>query len=344
MILKSHEIPYNLLSIIVIILRLTNSHPMSSKSHQFAANYYSGYKGELALDYFIKFIDQKDYIILHDVRLPFMNNYFQIDTLILTPNFIVIIEVKNLTGNIRFNHDMGRLYQYMDHEERSYQDPLLQVSTQAHQFKSFLYNLGLSHIPIESLIVFVNQRASLSEERDSRVIYGFQLKQRFDELKGKYESSNPIKVNALSQKILSQHKPLKLDMLKHLGIHLEELRNGVICPHCLSLPMERKHGRWFCGTCKETSRAEAHIRTFYEHALLTSRTINNSTARNLLNIQSIHTVQKLLKRAGFTSHGETSNRYYTIDADLQTEAKYLLDYYQRMRFGEKKPVIGESSR
>lgn len=293
---KSHEVPYNLLSIIAILMRLTDSHPMSSKCHKTAANYYSGYKGELSLDYFIKFIDQKDYIILHDFRLPFMNNYFQIDTLILTPNFIVIIEVKNLSGSIRFNHDMGRLYQYTDQEERFYQDPLLQASSQAYQFKAFLYNLGLSHIPVEPLIVFVNQKASLSEERDKRIIYGFQLKQRFDKLKEQYADSNPVKINAISQKILTHNKPLKLDMLTHLGIQKNELNYGVICPHCLSLPMNRIHGRWFCMVCEKTSRAEAHIRAFYEYALLISTSINNRSARTLLNVGSTHTVQKLLKK------------------------------------------------
>ncbi|SEQ64457.1 nuclease-related domain-containing protein [Piscibacillus halophilus] len=347
MILKQHEVPYNLLSTIAILLRLPESHSKFQNCKQEVANYYSGYKGELALDYYLTFVDQLSVHILHDVRLPFINSHYQIDTLILTPNFIVNIEVKNLTGFIRFNHEMGRMYQYIGQKERSYQDPLLQANSQAHQLKAFLYNEGLSHIPIESLIIFVNQKASLSEERDKRIIYGFQLKQRFDEFSKKYQNSSLLKINSLTQKLIQQNQPLQINMLKHLGIREDELIYGVICPHCLHIPMLRVYGRWICQSCLNTFRAEAHVRSFYEYALIISNIINNKNARKLLNVDSIHVIQKLLKKAGFTPRGETSNRTYLIDVNLQNKAQYLLNYYLKMskqnRFGEKRVFFSETN-
>ncbi|TFB24481.1 hypothetical protein E3U55_03005 [Filobacillus milosensis] len=332
MVVKDHEVPLNLLSAISIYLRLSELYPNLQSVYNEILTYYSGYKGELALDYYLKFIDQKSRSILHSLRLPFINTFYQIDTLLLSANFFLMIEVKNLTGHIRFNHEKGRMYQQTEFEEKSYQDPLLQSNTHLHQFKSFLHNRGLGHVPVESLIVFVNQNARLSDDRDDSIIYGFQLMQKFEEILKKYPNStiSQTAIKQLQSALIKLNTPLHSNMLKQLGIMPNELLYGVICPTCMKLPMQRPFGTWLCPHCKN-SDPKAHMRAFIEYTLLFSQFITNRQARKLLRLDSPDIIQKLFKKANFPHQGENRHRKYELNFNLQKEGLFLLNDFLKLK-------------
>ena len=54
----------------------------------------SGWIGEKRIDYPLSKLDFKK-VICHSLRLPYYETYFQIDTLLLTSRFFLIIEIKN---------------------------------------------------------------------------------------------------------------------------------------------------------------------------------------------------------------------------------------------------------
>ncbi|GEL78558.1 nuclease-related domain-containing protein [Tenuibacillus multivorans] len=329
---KGHEIPINLLSLIAIYFRLPNNHEKSATINNEITNYYSGYKGELANDYFIQFIDRDDMLILHDLRLPFMKSFYQIDTLILTSYFFLIIEIKNLSNFIRFNHEKGDMYQQTDLEKRTFQDPILQADAQVHQFKSFLYQLGLTNVHVETLVSFVNQNATLAEERDPRIIYGYQLKQKFDELLNKYPGIkvNQQKLEFLSNTLIKKNRPLHSDMMKKQGIKAHDLTYGILCPTCLKLSSKRQQSKWICSFCRESVRSY-FMRTFIEYALIFDNTITNKKARKMLGINSSDAMQKIFQRSRFDYFGEKGNRVYQLNFDFQKDSAYLIDYYLRLK-------------
>ncbi|MED1098241.1 MULTISPECIES: nuclease-related domain-containing protein [Bacillus] len=63
----------------------------------------AGYRGETALDFPLSFIAEKDYFIFHDLRLQDSSRYFQMDTLVLSQKFALILEVKNIAGSLYFD-------------------------------------------------------------------------------------------------------------------------------------------------------------------------------------------------------------------------------------------------
>ena len=103
MLMKNHEVPLALLKLAAHKRRLPQNHPKYQKIVNDWALYNSGYRGELALDYYLHRFNRSENFLLHSLRLQHKQN-FQIDTVILHPNFILLIEVKNLSGKVNFDH------------------------------------------------------------------------------------------------------------------------------------------------------------------------------------------------------------------------------------------------
>lgn len=117
----------------------------------------SGYLGECSLDYYLSFLKDQDYRILHGLRLlNEKQKYFQIDTLILTTTVLLPIEIKNYSGTITFDHQFQQLIQTKGGVEKAYEDPLLQIDRHQTQLKNWLTTNKFPGFPIVPLVVISN--------------------------------------------------------------------------------------------------------------------------------------------------------------------------------------------
>ncbi|MEW8971089.1 MAG: nuclease-related domain-containing protein, partial [Mesobacillus sp.] len=92
MIEKERSYPIRLLMYEALMENLTENHPKFPIIEQDYRAWRAGYKGELQTDYRLSFLPEKGYHILRDLRLADEEWYFQIDTLILTLRYILLIE------------------------------------------------------------------------------------------------------------------------------------------------------------------------------------------------------------------------------------------------------------
>ena len=123
-------------------------------------------------------------------------------------------------------------------------------------------------------------------------------------------------LNKLVQRLLDSHRPLRLNVLDEFQISYNDLIKGVLCPHCPQTVMKVRHGKWTCPGCRYTSY-DGFIAAFNDYFLLVSDEITNRKRRDFLQITSKDKMNRLLKKAGFRSIGETSGR------------KYILEYKER---------------
>ena len=72
-------------------------------------------KGEQQVDYPLRFLEDNRNIILHNVRIADANGYFQIDTLILTEKYLLILEVKNWFKRSY----LSKMWQYTNDKEKN---------------------------------------------------------------------------------------------------------------------------------------------------------------------------------------------------------------------------------
>lgn len=124
--------PQLLFSLPRFIHRLQREFPEKERSilEKRLYNMQAGYSGEKKVDDYLTLIPNlKSTIILTDVRLPLNSgSSFQIDTLIIAPQYILILEVKNIKDNLSFITNPHYLLRELDGNESSIECPITQLT------------------------------------------------------------------------------------------------------------------------------------------------------------------------------------------------------------------------
>src|SRR5690625_7350031 len=68
--------------------------------------------------------NDREYLILHDLRLRDQNGFFQIDTLILCEKYLLILEVKNWSGTIVFGENGQVTRMDAEQKEEGFPNPI----------------------------------------------------------------------------------------------------------------------------------------------------------------------------------------------------------------------------
>ncbi|MFI8688204.1 nuclease-related domain-containing protein [Rossellomorea sp. NPDC077527] len=318
MIEKERSIPRIILSLQALLRRLPPQHPKRTVIIEELGKRMAGYKGEEALDYTLTSLDLKKYSILNDLRLPHKNNYFQIDTLLLTTAFILIIEVKYLAGTAFFDPIFNQLIQTKDGVEAALPDPTLQVKRQKLQLEEWLSKNEFPTIPIFACVVMSNDRTIIKTSPENKSINKFVI-HRHSLLEKVSLIEKYIQDESISQKqkkkcirtLKKQHREFHPNVMERYYIAAEDIIKGVRCSDCDSHPLRRKHGAWICSGCKKTDRS-AHIQALKDYELLIGPTIKNADLRWFLEIESPYAAKRLLQSLNLPTTGSKKGTTYTL--------------------------------
>ena len=206
MIEKERTYPIRLLMYEALMERIQKNHPKIPLIEQDYKTWRAGYKGELQTDYRLSFLPEKGYLIFRDLRLADGDWHFQIDTLILTLRYILLIETKNYSGTLFFDKDSEQIIQTKDNHEKSYDNPLNQVKMQAWHLKRWLKQYKFKVPPIYHLVVISNSSTIIKTILLSRVLQidEFNSSAIFTEKESK----------KLSRLLIKKHTPHHPDILK----------------------------------------------------------------------------------------------------------------------------------
>lgn len=302
-----------------LVRRLPNAHPKKLQVSGDLARYLAGFKGEQSIDYYLTTISENDFHIFYDLRLS--NNqkdFFQLDVLVISRSFLLIIEVKNYQGELYFDRNYPQLIRKKHGVEEAFKDPIQQVSRQKSLLKHWLNHNKFPPAPIETVIVIANPstivRASpnhlailkdiIPSDYLPKTITAYQ-RTHTKEFFPKKE------LRKLSKLLLSSHVPLYSNILEIYGIKSTDLLHGIHCPACTVLTMERRRGYWFCKTCKHTSK-DAHHTPIMDYALLISPSINNQELRAFLQLHSPTIANRLLKEMKLKMIGKNKKTRYVL--------------------------------
>jgi hypothetical protein len=318
MIEKERIIPRIILILQALLRRLPLNHPKLHMISEELGKRMAGFKGETAIDYTLSFLDSKKYYILHDLRIPHKDSFFQIDTLLISTKFILNIEVKYLAGTAYFDPIFNQLIQTKDGIESALPDPTIQIKRQESQLLKWLKKNGLPAIPIYSCIVMSNDRTIIKTAPDNKnlnkiVIHRHSLldKVKYIEDSIRQENVTPKDAKKLIRTLKRQHKEPNPPVLERYNITEGELLKGVICEVCNHRPLVRKHGKWFCMNCN-SENINAHIQAFKDYELLIGPTISNAELRKFLKINSAHVAKRLLQSLNLPTTGTKKGTQYIL--------------------------------
>jgi Nuclease-related domain len=318
MIIKERTIPLQIEKLQALISRTPPSHPKIQMMNENLSKRLSGFKGETYLDYPLSFLSDKDYYILHGLRINNDTHFFQMDSFIISTKILIILEVKNIAGDIYLDPIFHQLIRMLDGKETVFEDPIIQINRQELQLKKWLRKHQFPNIPILSLVVFTHPKALLRTSPENlaipqKVVHRNFLSTKLSQLETEYsEECISIKdIKRMIKLLKKQHKPLDQPILEQYGIGSDELCKGVFCPACHHLPMERLFGTWNCPKCMNKEK-NAHISALKDYFLLCGSEITNEKARDFLQISSPYLASRLLHSMKLPSDGTTKNRIYHL--------------------------------
>lgn len=297
--------------------RLPENHTRKQLVNRDAIILRTSYKGEKAIEFPLSFLPNEEYHILHDLRLPDTNGYFQIDILLISPYVTIIIEVKNVYGTVIYD-GMGQTIRLAEDIEQGFKNPVKQVHLQYLRLKRWLNRNSLPSFPLERLVVYSNPSTIIKNINNNKdianiVIQKESLLSRIENYSKLYKTAHLTRgqINKIVHKLISAHCPVDDDVLKKYAISANELLRGVICPKCRKFAMKRIYGKWKCQHCHFKSK-NAHLQALSDYKMLVSHLINNRQARDFLQLTSPYTTKRLLQKEGFTKIGNTSGRLYEL--------------------------------
>lgn len=303
---------------------MPQNHPKKPKIQEDFNRALAGFHGEVAINYPLDELPENAYHIFHGIRLLLNSHYFQIDCLLISLYFILILEVKNYAGTVIFDSDTEQLNRInTDGTEEILPNPIPQVRRQKILLQNWMREHNQTELPIETLGVFSNPYTKIKSLQNDPTVYQAvcsisSLLHKIEQKGNMFRESklNTKDLKKLDKILLKSHHPEFPNLLKKYLIDPSELLTGVQCPDlaCSTILLQYNRGKWYCPNCKKSYKG-IHNHALNDYFLLVKQTITCSELRRFLHIKSENISTKLLLSLNFPSKGETKGRIYHVPKD-----------------------------
>ncbi len=262
-------------------------------------------------------------------EMPYLNEHFlffnyeienelgfshQIDTLLLTKHFLLILEVKNIAGRIDYDEQKHQLIRTRPTgTEDTLTNPFDQLHRHEELFHRILSKWKFS-LPIEKAVVMANPATIIGNvPKSPPIFHASGLRSFIKKCLVRHESQLTTgQLDKLAKQLLSRAVSRNFD----LNISVDRIRKGVLCEKCnYAVAMTYGRGIWTCPKCGFESR-DALLRALDDYRLLISERITNREFREFFNVNSGDVAQKILTRLNLVAVGNNRGRYYIIPDNL----------------------------
>ncbi|QFT90128.1 Nuclease-related domain protein [Bacillus sp. THAF10] len=318
MIIKPLEKPLTIRKLEALLRRIDQNHPKRPLIEQDLAKRMAGYKGELSMEYHLSFLDENKYFIFHSLRLESTKNYhFQMDVLVLTSKYFLILEIKNIIGQVSFEKHFDQFLRTLNGMEEGFYNPLDQVKKQKLRLAEFLENQKIKLPSITPFVCFTNPqtiiRADSRVKASHSIMHAHNLFSKLEEIDQKFDS--PIftekELLKISRKLLKKHCEEDINILERFDIKPDEIIEGVHCPNCFNISMKRRGGSWVCKHCKHETK-DAHKQTLEDYLLLFGTNITHQQLKKFLGLASDSTTSKIIYSLKLSHCGSKYKRTYFL--------------------------------
>ena len=252
----------------------------------------SGYLGERRLDREWKDANM-DGLLFHDFTcFNSAGHSHQIDTIFLCNHFVLVIEIKNITGRIDFNPQTRQLVrQREDGVFEAFNSPIDQVKRHRLLLENWFMPLPDS-IPVEAAVVMTNPNCFIGKIDNEIPMFAVDgLRSVLDEMVARHQhvSLNMKQVRASLEQL---YRPFTAQpWRKEVPI-----RTGVLCLNCNGKMRPIKNG-FKCLNCGSfDSNQLALRRTLYDYRTIFGSSISNKSFRAFTEIDSRYTAYGILNR------------------------------------------------
>ena len=251
------------------------------------------------------------FALLHGLQFINHNNIpHQIDLLLLTTRYILVIEVKNISGTLFYDKELRQFSRTLfDDKHEFFANPFDQL-LRHHEYVYYLLKNANIKVPVSSLIINSNTNATMDQSlRGEAIININSLRNTLNNLQHKYPqimaANGPERL-----KHFFESKNVFYEATRY--IPLTSIQSGVLCPTCdFKNLMVYDSRTWRCFSCKQNNRKALKL-ALRDYRILVGDTITNEKFRDWTGISNPYTASKILRNLNFPASGKTRSRIYTI--------------------------------
>ncbi|TQR21767.1 nuclease-related domain-containing protein [Psychrobacillus vulpis] len=303
----------------VLLKRIPDLHKKAESIRDNISRMEAGLRGETRL--LQKLLELRlpcQFKIYSNVRLQMDDWRVQIDCLILTDRCCIVLESKNIYGDLYFDAESEDFYRQDENQlETSYPNPYYQFMKHLRFLKEWL-RIDFPEIKLTGAVVMTPRFCRIRKKPAHYPIYKLEsIIEKIIDMYSGYPSPllSETKFHALDQMIIKKQSSFTFPPLcEFYQIAPKDLIPGVECPHCGLFGMIRFPRTWTCPNCKKNSMY-AHVKTIHDYFLLIKNYISNREFREFCGVDSIYTASRMLKKMNLQSNRGGAWTYYSPKKD-----------------------------
>ncbi|MFD1927427.1 nuclease-related domain-containing protein [Sporosarcina siberiensis] len=297
-----------------LIARLNSNQSKTNSLQKQLYNVQAGFSGERYIDRYLESLEVPiSLIVLTDIHLTLTpGNSFQIDTLILSDRFLLILDVKNIAGNLHFTTNPNQLEQTLSTGEETIMDcPLDQLKTHIYVLQVWLAKRGIN-VDILGRVIISSKSGRVKEAPENApIIYRKGLPILLNEM-----AKLPViySQNQLSEisNVIKQSKVVfnPFPLCRHYDIDPTDLKRGQLCPNCFNSMIYKSHKQRQCTSCGliEPNNYQESLKDWF---ILVNDSISNRECREFLQLNNKDDAYYALKTLHLNKTGNSvSTRYH----------------------------------
>ena len=275
----------------------------------------AGYSGEQYVD--LRWQDmnlQIKHALFHDYSIQLGDFSYQMDTVFVCQHFILIIEIKNIVGEIHVDNEKHQFIRIKpDGTTEGFRNPVDQVKRHVRVLRQLIEN----PIPIEYAVVFSNSKAIIGKiPRNEPIFHVSGLETYVRRLILKYS----VHLNDTEfDRVLNRLKKYYSPPMFQFQIDKNKMIKGVLCSQCnYKRKMYFQHGKFECTNCRYRSNLPLR-EALFDYYILVGEWMTNKEFRDFVGIESSDAAKRLLQSLNVTCEGTNKGRRYKI-ADIFQES------------------------
>lgn len=311
MIIKAYAKSIHLDAMGMLLKRLHKEHPLYLRiSNQIGATRAGGIGEEIVFRELEKMQLPYKYYVFHKILLK-AENAFELDILLITPFGAIILEVKNISGELEFTDNPSQLIQRKETGViNKYPCPAEQLNEYKYQLSQFFLDYNIP-VQIYGAVVFSSPKSFVKTSTEkAKILFRSEVRPFLR----KFQKLNPTLAEEDIEKIkniivLKNTSFSYFPLTNYFSIQEEDLIRGVECCSCGFIGMQKRNRTWYCPVCKKYD-SSAHKNTIISYFLLCKDSITNKECREFLLLNNRYEAKRVLSNSDLIKTGNNKSTQY----------------------------------
>lgn len=249
-------------------------------------------------------------IIRNFVTQVHAKRIIQIDYLIVTQKYILLIEVKNIAGHVKFNLTPSQMIRTLPNKmPQAFDCPFTQLNRNLDGFQKSFKTIQL---PIYTCVVWANSSTTfeLSFQPPHPFLTRKELPLFIQQLEKLPNFLSQEDYSKLKDEILVSTKEFKeKSYCSRYQIDEKDLLKGLYCPDCRT-PLQKSMRTWICITCKIQANHLVKVNILSQFTIRNSHLSVADIRKQLPELEG-RRIRGMLLESGFKVSGYTTSQTYS---------------------------------